>query len=60
MTLTKEDFFTVHKGFSGKLTCLISANIVVYTLKAFLKLNNVIITLCGQDYSVDGDTVTRL
>lgn len=60
MILSKQDFFTVHKGYNKKLTCFVAGNTAVYTEKAFLKFSDIIITLSGQDYSVKGDTVTRL
>ena len=53
--MTKETFFTYHKGHSGKLTAYYAGNIVTYTEKQFTKLQDVILCLNGTDYRITKD-----
>jgi hypothetical protein len=58
--MTKEDFFTYHQGFNGRLTACYAGDIVTYTLKQFNALHDVILTISGTDYRICTDKCIKI
>jgi hypothetical protein len=58
--MNKSDFFTYHKGYNGYLTAFYAGSIVTYTLKQFMALSDVILTISGVDYRIHANECIKI
>lgn len=59
-TYTKNDFFTIYRGWNNKVSCYIAGKFIQLTDRKLEKLKDTVIEINGQSYKVTLSNVTKL
>ena len=59
-TYTKNDFFTLYRGWNNKVSCYIAGRFVQLTDRKLEKLDNCTIDINGQSFKIMLTSVTKL
>ncbi len=59
-TFSKNDFFTLYRGWNNKVSCYIAGKFVQLTDRKLEKLKDCTVEINGQSYKVTLESVTKI